>query len=354
MTFLRATSDSAGRFAVESVPIANGKSDNTVLSVIVTKEGYGGLDARGGLNSRGFDLPPDAQTPRDVGQIRLSKGHSIRLRVVGPQEEPLVGALVEPVGDYATRTQAVMTDEKGECEIRNLTKGVQPFDARYGNLMAQTKLMVGGPSAQATLYLKPFNPPPAKPVAATKHLQPGELAPEWKVVAWSDGQSRKLADFQGKVVVLDFWGTWCGPCVQAVPTMKELEKKYKDQGVVFLSIHTAGTLMKEVQELMRQLEWDVPAGLDEGEDAAGGTTVQRYGVESFPNVAVIDRAGKLHFDFGAIGPEAGMKKVKEAAAALSIPFPLSDETPVEEALEIQSRIFGRLYSDAIDAALAAR
>ena len=348
MTFLRATSDAAGRFAVERVPIAKGKSDNTVLSAVVTKEGYGGLD------SPGLDLPIDAQTPRDVGQIRLGKGHSIRLRVVGPQEEPLVGALVDRPAAMPPRTQAVTTDEKGECEIRNLKKGIQQFDARYGNLLAQTKLMVGGPSAQATLYLKPFNPPPAKPAATTKHLQPGDLAPEWKVAAWSDGRSRKLADFRGKVVVLDFWGTWCGPCVQAVPTMKELEKKYKGQGVVFLSIHTAGTLMKEVQELMRQLEWDVPAGLDEGEDAAGGTTVQRYGVEAFPNVVVIDRAGKVHFNAGAIGPEAGMKKMKEAAAALSIPFPPSEETSSVEALEIQSRIMGRIYSDAIDAALAAR
>ncbi len=356
MTFLRATSDAAGRFAVERVPIAKSQPDNTVLSVIVTKEGYGGLDARGGLGSPGFDLPIDAQTPRDVGQIRLGKGHSIRLRVVGPQDEPLVGALVTPSGGYAARQQAVTTDEKGECEIRNLKKGLQQFDARYGNLLAQTKLMVGGPSAQATLYLKPLNPP-AQPVAATKQwepVQPGDSAPEWKVAAWSDDRSRKLADFRGKVVVLDFWGTWCGPCLQAVPMMKELEKKYKGQGVVFLSIHTAGTQMKQVQELMRQLEWDVPAGLDEGEDAAGGTTVQRYGVEAFPNVVVVDRGGKVHFNTGAIGPEAGMKKLKEAAAALSIPFPLNEQTPAEEALEIQSRIFGRLYGDAIDAALAAR
>src|SRR4029453_366226 len=94
------------------------------------------------------DPPTDAQTPRDVGQIRLGKGHSIRLRVVGPQDEPLVGALVEPSGEYAARAQAVTTDEKGECEIRNLKKGLQQFNARYGNLLAQTKLIVGGPSAQ--------------------------------------------------------------------------------------------------------------------------------------------------------------------------------------------------------------
>ena len=72
------------------------------------------------------------------------------------------------------------------------------------------------------------------------------------------------------------------------------------------------------------------------------------------NTAVIDRAGKVHFNISAIAPEAGMKKIKEAATALSIPFPPSEETPEEEALKIQSRILGRLYSDAIDAALAAR
>jgi beta-lactamase regulating signal transducer with metallopeptidase domain/thiol-disulfide isomerase/thioredoxin len=348
MTSLRATSDATGRFAVERVPIAKGKSDNTVLIAFVTKEEYGGLD------TPRFDLPVDAETPLDVGQIRLGKGHSIRLRVVGPQDEPLIGAMVNPIG-YAASTQAATTDEKGECEIRNLKKGVQQIDARHGNLLAQTKLVVGEPSAQATLYLKPFNPP-AQPVAATKKLepvQPGDSAPEWKVAAWSDGRSRKLGDFRGKVVVLDFWGTWCGPCLQLIPTMKELEKKYKGQGVVFLSIHTAGTPIKQVQELMRQLEWDVPAGLDEGEDLNGGTTVQRYGVNSFPGFVVIDRAGKVHFNDRALGPEAGVKRMKEAAAALSIPFP-NEETPVEEALKIQSRIFGRLYSDAIDTALVAR
>ena len=49
-----------------------------------------------------------------------------------------------------------------------------------------------------------------------------------------------------------------------------------------------------------------------------------------------------------------MKKMKEAAAALSIPFPPNEQSPVEEGLEIPWRIFGRICSDAIDAALAAR
>jgi thiol-disulfide isomerase/thioredoxin len=356
MTFLQATSDAAGRFTVERVPIAKGQSDDTFLMAVVTKDGFGGLDADGGLNSRGFDLPIDAGTPRDVGKIRLGKGHAIRLRVVGPQEEPLVGALVEPLG-FAASTQADVTDEKGECEIRNLKNGPQEFIARYGNLFAQAKLIVGGPSGQATLYLKSINSPAIQPVAATKQLepvQPGDSSPEWKVAAWSDGRSRKLGDFRGKIVVLDFWGTWCGPCIEAVPTLKELEKKYKDQGVVFLSIHTAGTQMKQVQELMRQLEWEVPAGLDEGEDVRGGTTIQRYGVAGFPNVVVIDRAGKVQFNMGALGTEAFMKKMKEAAAALSIAFPESKETPFEEVRQGRSRIVGRIYSDAIDAALTAR
>src|SRR5262249_51447765 len=52
----------------------------------------------------------------------------------------------------------------------------------------------------------------------------------------SHGQVVRLSDFRGKVVLLDFWATWCGPCRMTIPELNALAKKYQDQGVVVLGV----------------------------------------------------------------------------------------------------------------------
>src|SRR5262249_34574499 len=52
-----------------------------------------------------------------------------------------------------------------------------------------------------------------------------------------EGKSVKLADYRGKVIVLDFWATWCGPCVGAMPRLIEIQKRFRDRPVVFLALH---------------------------------------------------------------------------------------------------------------------
>ncbi|MEY4087918.1 MAG: hypothetical protein RJB55_189, partial [Verrucomicrobiota bacterium] len=69
------------------------------------------------------------------------------------------------------------------------------------------------------------SPPPAAPLGA------GVVAPDF---ATQDpaGKTIRLSDFRGKVVVLDFWAPWCGPCIAAMPHTQEVAAQYKDQGVV--------------------------------------------------------------------------------------------------------------------------
>src|SRR5690606_36824638 len=70
--------------------------------------------------------------------------------------------------------------------------------------------------------------------SSTTLLPNGAKAPDWELLN-SDGIKKRLSDFKGKAVVLDFWATWCAPCVQAQPLLQSIHDKYKD--VVFLGMN---------------------------------------------------------------------------------------------------------------------
>jgi thiol-disulfide isomerase/thioredoxin len=119
----------------------------------------------------------------------------------------------------------------------------------------------------------------------------GKAPPELKVTDWQNtaGKVLRLRDLRGKVVVIDFWGVWCGPCRAAMPHLKELYEKHKGDGLEIIGIHTtnAGDKMAEyVKE--EKLPWPVALDIEEG-------TVKGFRVDSFPDYYVIDRSGKLRF-----------------------------------------------------------
>src|SRR5262245_4046592 len=63
----------------------------------------------------------------------------------------------------------------------------------------------------------------------------GKPAPELSLKNWVNSKELKLADLRGKIVVLDFWATWCGPCIASIPHNNELQKKYAGK-VVFIGV----------------------------------------------------------------------------------------------------------------------
>lgn len=125
------------------------------------------------------------------------------------------------------------------------------------------------------------------------------------------GKDVKLSDFAGKVVVMDFWGTWCPPCREELPKFQELYLKYKDNpGVAFLSMNwerpgEAATRVKLVTDFMAANKYTFPVVLDHDRVA-----VEAYDIPGFPTVFMIDGAGQVRYR--NVGYEHGVEQILEA------------------------------------------
>jgi cytochrome c biogenesis protein CcmG/thiol:disulfide interchange protein DsbE len=144
-------------------------------------------------------------------------------------------------------------------------------------------------------------------------LQPGDLAPEFEATLDDgstyqltdlDGAPIRLADLRGKAVWVNFWASWCPPCQQETPIIRELADRYRDAGLVVVGIAVQETEPADIRAYAERYELDYTIGFD-----ASGHVFRRYRVFGLPTQFFIRPDGVI----ASVG-----KTVDEAAAMAAI------------------------------------
>ncbi len=137
-------------------------------------------------------------------------------------------------------------------------------------------------------------PAPAPAEASVERLAVAATAPDFESQDLA-GKTVKLSDYAGKIVVLDFWATWCGPCKASLPHTQEVALKYKDQGVVVLANCTSDS-RRAFEAWLQKNQGDYPEIVfthDRAEKGAERVSHKLYGVQGIPQQFVIGKDGKV-------------------------------------------------------------
>jgi len=115
----------------------------------------------------------------------------------------------------------------------------------------------------------------------------GKPAPGWQLKDLN-GKSVKFSDFRRKVVILNFWATWCAPCRIEIPHFVELQKEYADKGFTVIGISLDDQGPEAVKKFVKQLAVDYPIVI------GNEKVTEAYGrIDAIPATFVIDRQGHI-------------------------------------------------------------
>jgi thiol-disulfide isomerase/thioredoxin len=121
-----------------------------------------------------------------------------------------------------------------------------------------------------------------------------------------NGRNVRLADYRGKVVLIDFWATWCPPCRAAIPSLEKMHTTYKDKGLAVLAISMDNGDWESVKSFLKfyGVTYTVLKGTDD---------VQvKYAVRTIPMSVLVGRNGNIVKRFFGYGDEKNLEKAVQA------------------------------------------
>jgi peroxiredoxin len=125
-------------------------------------------------------------------------------------------------------------------------------------------------------------------------LKPGTAAPPFKLPALSGGEV-ELGSFKGRLLVVNFWATWCAPCVEEMPSLERLHRALAGEGLVVLGIS-----VDEDEAALRRFVSEHGVSFPVLRDPGGRVAAGLYHATGYPETFVIDRAGLVSLQY--VGP----------------------------------------------------
>jgi peroxiredoxin len=151
----------------------------------------------------------------------------------------------------------------------------------------------------------------------------GQPAADFKIPTLT-GSDFSLKDAKGKVIVLDFWATWCGPCVKSLPGLIDAMSGFPEDKVVFLTVNQ-GESKEQVQKFLEARGFKMAVGFDTDQSVG-----KKFGVEGIPHTVVVDPEGKIAFTKTGYSASAAQEITEAVQKALGGNGPAPSSAPAVE------------------------
>jgi thiol-disulfide isomerase/thioredoxin len=213
----------------------------------------------------------------------------------GPQPEPAPASEPEAASEVRPEPRETRRGVIGPFSGRQLITALAVVVVAAIVLVLITRPIASPPGSGPATAL-----PGATPFlvgAARVGLQPGDLAPE---LAWQNpdgttaelrdlaGNPVRLTELRGKTVWLNFWATWCPPCQAETPVLREMDERYRDQGLVIVAIAVQETTVNDVAAYAERYGLDYPIAFD-----ASADIFDLYRVYALPTQVFIGPDGRI-------------------------------------------------------------
>ena len=154
------------------------------------------------------------------------------------------------------------------------------------NLLVPMVLLVACQESQ-TEHLKQPRSTPRATASAVAEFEQSPQAPGFTLSSLG-GAKQSLKDFQGKFVLLNFWATWCAPCIAEMPALERIHQTFKDQGLMVVSVNVdTEAALAQVRQMVEKKGISFPVLLDPTMQVT-----ERYGLSGFPESFFLGPAGR--------------------------------------------------------------